>query len=73
MREANFAPSPALLKLAEITDFNLYVSTTFDTLMEDALNVARFAGACHSFFAGRLVQATGAAAGSIAYSIGLKA
>ena len=35
--------------------------------------VARFAGACHSFFAGRLVQATGAAAGSIAYSIGLKA
>ena len=45
MREANFAPSPALLKLAEITDFNLYVSTTFDTLMEDALNAVRFAGA----------------------------
>lgn len=45
MREANFAPSPALLKLAEITDFDLFVSTTFDTLMEDALNAVRFAGA----------------------------
>ena len=45
MREANFAPSPALLKLAEITDFNLFVSTTFDTLMEDALNAVRFSGA----------------------------
>ena len=44
MREANFAPPPALLKLAEITDFDLYVSTTFDSLLEDALNVARFAG-----------------------------
>ena len=45
MREANFAPSPALLKLAEITDFDLFVSTTFDTQMEDALNAVRFAGA----------------------------
>src|SRR6185503_15899787 len=45
MREANFGPSPALLKLAEITDFDLFVSTTFDTLMEDALNAVRFAGA----------------------------
>ena len=44
MRETTFAPSPALLKLAEITDFNLYVSTTFDSLLEDALNSVRFAG-----------------------------
>ncbi|MBI5768639.1 MAG: toll/interleukin-1 receptor domain-containing protein [Verrucomicrobia bacterium] len=45
LREANFAPSPALVKLAEITDFDLFVSTSFDTLMEDALNQVRFAGA----------------------------
>ena len=45
LREARFAPSPALLKLAEITDFNLYVSTTFDSLLEDALNAVRFGGA----------------------------
>ena len=45
MREATFAPSPALLKLAEITDFDLYVSTTFDSLLEDALNRVRFGGA----------------------------
>jgi hypothetical protein len=44
LREANFAPSPSLLKLAEITDFDLFVSTTFDALMEDALNAVRFAG-----------------------------
>lgn len=44
MREATFAPPAALVKLAEITDFNLYVSTTFDSLLEDALNAARFGG-----------------------------
>jgi len=44
MREATFAPPTALRKLAEITDFNLYVSTTFDSLLEDALNAARFGG-----------------------------
>jgi len=44
MREATFAPSLALVKLAEITDFNLYVSTTFDSLLEDALNTVRFGG-----------------------------
>src|SRR4051812_14147759 len=44
MREATFAPAPALRKLAEITDFNLYVSTTFDSLLEDALNTVRFGG-----------------------------
>jgi hypothetical protein len=44
MREATFAPPRALVQLAEITDFDLYVSTTFDSLMEDALNTARFGG-----------------------------
>ena len=45
MREATFAPSPAMIKLAAITDFDLYVSTTFDSLLEDALNTVRFGGA----------------------------
>jgi hypothetical protein len=44
MREASFTPSPALIKLAAITDFDLYVSTTFDSLLEDALNTVRFGG-----------------------------
>jgi TIR domain/SIR2-like domain len=44
MREVTFAPPPVLLKLAEITDFNLYISTTFDSLLEDALNAVRFGG-----------------------------
>jgi len=45
LREANFAPPAALLKLAAITDFNLYVTTTFDPLLEQAVNTVRFAGA----------------------------
>ena len=45
MREVTFAPPPALLKLAAITDFDLYVSTTCDSLLEDALNTVRFGGA----------------------------
>lgn len=44
LREATFAPPRALAMLAEITDFDLYVSTTFDSLLEDALNAVRFAG-----------------------------
>ncbi len=44
MREATFAPPAALTKLAEITDFNLFVSTTFDSLLEDAINAVRFGG-----------------------------
>ena len=44
MREATFAPPACLLKLAEITDFDLYLSTTFDSLLEDAINTARFGG-----------------------------
>src|SRR4051812_33297725 len=45
LREANFAVPKALRKLAAITDFNLYVSTTFDTLLEQAINEARYGGA----------------------------
>lgn len=44
LRETTFPPPPALLKLAAITDFNLFVSTTFDSLLEDAINAARFDG-----------------------------
>jgi hypothetical protein len=45
LREANFAPPKALKQLAEITDFDLFVSTTFDSLLENAINAERFAGA----------------------------
>jgi hypothetical protein len=44
MREATFAPPPALVKLAQIVDFDLYLTTTFDSLLEDALNAVRFGG-----------------------------
>ena len=44
MREAAFAPPLPLRQLAEITDFNLYISTTFDSLMEQAVNQVRFGG-----------------------------
>ncbi len=45
MKEANFRPSKSLRQLAEITDFNLFVSTTFDSLLEKAINEVRFGGA----------------------------
>jgi hypothetical protein len=48
MREAAFAPPLPLRQLAEITDFNLYVSMTFDPLMELAINEVRFGGAANS-------------------------
>jgi len=48
MREAAFAPPPALLQLAEITDFNLYVSMTFDPFLEQAINTVRFGGAANT-------------------------
>ncbi len=44
MRELSFATPPALRQLAQITDFNLYISTTFDSLLEQALNEQRYAG-----------------------------
>jgi len=45
LRDADFAPPLALRQLAAITDFDLYVTTTFDPLLERALNDVRFAGA----------------------------
>jgi hypothetical protein len=44
MRESSFAPPLPLLQLAEITDFNLFVSMTFDPLLEQAVNQVRFGG-----------------------------
>ncbi len=45
LKEADFTPSPALRRLAAITDFDLFVSTTFDPLLEQAINLERFDGA----------------------------
>ena len=45
IKEANFEPPAALRKLAAITDFDLFVSTTFDPLLENAINSERFNGA----------------------------
>jgi len=45
LREANFAPPKALRQLAEITDFDLFITTTFDSLLESAINAERFGGA----------------------------
>jgi TIR domain/SIR2-like domain len=45
LREANFAPPLALRRLAQITDFDLFVTTTFDPLLEQAINAERFQGA----------------------------
>lgn len=44
MREVQFEPPEALKQLARITDFNLYVTTTFDPLLENAVNTERYAG-----------------------------
>ena len=48
MREAAFPPPLPLRQLAEITDFNLYVSMTFDPLLEQAINQVRFGGAANT-------------------------
>ena len=44
LKDANFEPPPALRHLAAITDFDLFVSTTFDSLLERAINLERFNG-----------------------------
>jgi TIR domain/SIR2-like domain len=44
MREVRFEPPPALRQLAQITDFDLFVTTTFDPLLEDAINLERYGG-----------------------------
>ena len=44
MREVDFEPPQALLQLAQITDFDLFVTTTFDPLLEKAINRERYDG-----------------------------
>ena len=44
-RDAHFAPPLALRQLAQITDLDLFVTTTFDPLLEQAINLERFQGA----------------------------
>jgi hypothetical protein len=44
MREVQFEPPLALRQLAQITDFDLFVTTTFDPLLETAINLERYAG-----------------------------
>ena len=45
LREITFEPPKALKQLAEITDFDLFVTTTFDSFLEQAINNQRFGGA----------------------------
>jgi hypothetical protein len=45
LRDAAFRPPKALRQLAQITDFDLFVTTTFDPLLEQAINDERFGGA----------------------------
>jgi TIR domain/SIR2-like domain len=44
VQAANFDPPNVLRQLAEIRDFNLFVTTAFDPLLEIAINTVRFAG-----------------------------
>ena len=44
MREVEFEPPQALRQLAQITDFDLFVTTTFDPLLEQAINAERYGG-----------------------------
>src|SRR5512142_171943 len=44
LRDSAFGPPRALTQLAQITDFDLFVSTTFDPLLEQAINAERFDG-----------------------------
>ncbi len=45
IKDANLEPPAALKHLAAIDDFDLFVTTTPDALLESAINQARFAGA----------------------------
>jgi len=44
MREVEFEPPLALRQLAQITDFDLFITTTFDPLLEKAVNAERYGG-----------------------------
>ena len=45
LKDAPFGPPAALRQLASITDFDLFVTTTFDSFLENAINLERFGGA----------------------------
>src|SRR5205814_1587885 len=45
LREVDFPAPAALRKLAQITDFDLFITTTFDQYLEQAINAERFDGA----------------------------
>ena len=45
LRAQKFEPPEVLKKLAAITDFDLFITTSFDSLIADAVNQARFGGA----------------------------
>src|ERR1700751_5364442 len=45
IKDAAFEPPPGLRHLAAITDFDLFVTTTADALLETAINLERFGGA----------------------------
>jgi len=45
LKDAPFEPPLALRRLAAIDDFDLFVTTTFDSLLESAVNSRRFGGA----------------------------
>jgi hypothetical protein len=45
LKDAAFEPPRALRRLAAIPEFDLFVSTTFDPLLEAAINLERFNGA----------------------------
>jgi hypothetical protein len=45
IKDAAFEPPLALRQLAAIPEFDLYVTTTFDPLLESAMNLERFGGA----------------------------
>jgi hypothetical protein len=44
LKDATFEPPRALRRLAAIPEFDLFVSTTFDPLLEAAINLERFNG-----------------------------
>jgi hypothetical protein len=44
LRENDFEPPAVLRQLAQITDFDLLVTTTFDPLLEKAVNAERYGG-----------------------------
>ena len=48
MKKGVFPPSRPLRQLAEITHLNLFVSTTFDSLLEKAINETRFGNAAET-------------------------